>query len=97
MCRSARSEADFRCVRNWYGAVCLWLHILRQSACTEYFFAMTRLVGLTGGIACGKSLVAANLGNIFVIDCDELARKCTKKVRALCRVTFHLRLDAGLK
>lgn len=57
---------------------------------------MTRLVGLTGGIACGKSLVACNLGNIAVIDCDELARKCTKKVSAL-PCTVSSRVDVGLQ
>lgn len=44
---------------------------------------MTRLVGLTGGIACGKSLVASNLDGIYLIDCDEIARQCSRKVRAL--------------
>eukprot|EP00892_Ulva_mutabilis_P001203 jgi/Ulvmu1/11083/UM007_0265.1 len=40
---------------------------------------MTRLVGLTGGIACGKSLVASNLSDFPLIDCDRVAQECTRK------------------
>lgn len=43
-----------------------------------------KLVGLTGGIACGKtqtSLFLRQLG-IPVIDCDEIAHDVVRKVRA---------------
>lgn len=43
---------------------------------------MTRLVGLTGGIACGKSVVASYLHGLPLIDCDVIARECTRKVRS---------------
>jgi hypothetical protein len=40
-----------------------------------------RLVGLTGGIACGKSLVVSFLQGVPVLDCDLIAREVTHKVR----------------
>lgn len=41
-----------------------------------------RLVGLTGGIACGKSTCSALLreAGLPVIDCDVLAREAVNKV-----------------
>ena len=46
-----------------------------------------RVVGLTGGIACGKSTVTKLLlqRGFPVIDCDLLARDVVKRVRAGCR------------
>lgn len=43
---------------------------------------MTRLVGLTGGISCGKSVVAAQCieHGLPIVDCDAIARQCTRKV-----------------
>lgn len=55
--------------------------VLKFVAATVWDVGMTRLVGLTGGIACGKSLVASELCNFYVIDCDRIARECTRKVR----------------
>jgi hypothetical protein len=39
------------------------------------------IVGLTGGIACGKSSVATQLrrDGVPVVDCDELAKRTTEK------------------
>ncbi len=48
--------------------------------CTQYDFNM-RVIGLTGGIGCGKSLVAqffAELGAL-VIDADQLARAAIER------------------
>ena len=41
-----------------------------------------RIVGLTGGIACGKSTVTEMLReeHILVIDCDLIAARVTQKV-----------------
>lgn len=42
-----------------------------------------RVIGLTGGIACGKStlvrLIKSNLENVDIIDCDEISRKLSDK------------------
>ena len=40
-----------------------------------------RLIGLTGGIATGKSTVSAALvaSGVPVVDCDKIAREATKK------------------
>jgi hypothetical protein len=48
---------------------------------------MARLVGLTGGIACGKSLVAEECRRhgLPVIDCDAIAKECATKV---CHISF---------
>ena len=45
--------------------------------------AAMRVVGLTGGIACGKSTVSAGLRRhgLLVIDCDELAHEVCRAVR----------------
>lgn len=41
-----------------------------------------KVVGLTGGIACGKSLCADELRRHFpLIDCDLIARDVVNKVR----------------
>jgi dephospho-CoA kinase len=42
-----------------------------------------KLVGLTGGIACGKTTVSSVLKQlgIPVIDCDEIAHDVVRKVR----------------
>jgi len=44
-----------------------------------------RLIGLTGGIACGKSTVSGLIETEFgipVIDCDKIARDVVRKVCA---------------
>jgi len=48
---------------------------------------MTRVVGLTGGIACGKSTVSTQLiaEGIPVVDCDVLARKVVEPGRPALR------------
>lgn len=44
-----------------------------------------KLVGLTGGIACGKSTVAAMLHDTFpVLDCDQIAHDLQEKVQHVC-------------
>lgn len=41
-----------------------------------------KLVGLTGGIACGKSLCSAEIErHVPLIDCDQIAHDVVKKVR----------------
>lgn len=42
------------------------------------------LVGVTGGIACGKSAVVTILRqhSVSVVDCDEIAHDVAKKVRS---------------
>ena len=60
-----------------------------------------KLVGLTGGIACGKSTVSSLLGKEFgieVIDCDEIARRVVQKV-GFCHLMLSMRsfaLDRAL-
>ncbi len=43
-----------------------------------------KLIGLTGGISCGKSTISSLLKQleIPVIDCDEIAHDVVRKVRA---------------
>jgi dephospho-CoA kinase len=47
-----------------------------------------KVVGLTGGIASGKSLCAEELKrHVPAIDCDLIAHEVTKKVRMLITVS----------
>ncbi len=45
-----------------------------------------KLIGLTGGIACGKSTVTSMLrdAGVPVIDCDVVARDVQQKAGACC-------------
>ena len=51
-----------------------------------------RIVGLTGGIATGKSTVSALLETyqIPVVDCDKLAKRIVQKVRHVSRESMDL-------
>lgn len=51
-----------------------------------------KLVGLTGGIACGKSTVASMLreAGLPVIDCDQIAHDVQKKASLVaCTELYH--------
>lgn len=57
-----------------------------------------RMVGLSGGIACGKSSVSLIMQSegIPVIDCDKIARKQAEKVGAILGGTVRIGCSSRL-